>query len=165
MAELIPVGKQPTTRHQPSRLRNEIQPDLTSDSVVQVPHSDFVVPETQLESHQGDLADPRTLSDRGDDIELDGDDMAFIERVKVKRQIDTAALTHGTVFSKKAVMLEHPSVSTSFAFRQPNKERMTTKSDMSVLSHRANSHSEIPSAPVKTWEHNGMILASLHIPS
>lgn len=141
MAELLPQGKQLTRSHKPSGLRNEIKSDLTDDEMLQVPDSDIMVPETQIEQDEGFGGIDHEVdkqSNGSDDDEMDPADATIIAHNKAKRsanQTDDHTQFSFPPLSKVAFDAHRGAVSpSSFVFAQApssrNKRASKVKADL-----------------------------------
>ncbi|KAF1850209.1 uncharacterized protein K460DRAFT_350291 [Cucurbitaria berberidis CBS 394.84] len=148
MAGLPSKGKQPAKTHKPSRLRNEVRPESTDDERdvekhnIQVPHSDSVIPDTQLQQDEridgvGHRFDKR--SDYGEEVPLSPNSADIIERNAVRKM--TEALEPAP-FTIKLLTKEGcgsrgtpaPSTSSAFSFGQVRKVHSKTspKDDQAI---------------------------------
>ncbi|KAJ4378000.1 hypothetical protein N0V83_000830 [Neocucurbitaria cava] len=155
MADPPPKGRKPTKRLKPSRLRNEIRPESTDDErdpqrlTIQVPHSDTIIPETQLGQTEG--SDHR--SDYGDDMLLSPNSAAVLKRNAVKKAIgpSVSAPCAITLLTKEALGLgntSQPSPSFSFSFGHARKSQSKTTPTEGVESVRTASQAKAVDAAV-----------------
>ncbi|CAN9094140.1 unnamed protein product [Alternaria alternata] len=94
MAGKAGKGEQLPKKQNPSRLRNELRPQLTDDqwdrasTAVQVPNSDTIVPETQP-SHVGDFHHDDPVADNESEFSLSPNSAALLERTAVTKKMET----------------------------------------------------------------------------
>ncbi|KAI8931773.1 hypothetical protein NX059_011411 [Plenodomus lindquistii] len=125
MADPYPKGQQPAKPHGQSRLRNEYYANSTDNEIVQVPNSEPVVEETQLE-HNGAFStfdhDTDKQSDYGNDEGFD--DAALLERTSVMKTTEqTPSSPKWSPLSRDAFCATQDTMSASsphFTFGQPS---------------------------------------------
>jgi hypothetical protein len=144
MAELPEKGRH-AKRHKPSRLRNEIRPESTNDKrdtqkhVVQVPHSDTIVLETQLDDNgRFDATDfDLGLTNKPDDgeVPLSPRSAAMLERNTATKKTQPPESTPLTIkllskidFSKRVDSSSVP----SFSFGRPTKASSKTSPNVEI---------------------------------
>ncbi|CAN9087830.1 unnamed protein product [Alternaria alternata] len=94
MAGKAGKGEQLPKKQNPSRLRNEVRPQLTDDqwdrasTAVQVPNSETIVPETQP-SHVGDFHHDDPVADNESEFSLSPNSAALLERTAVTKKMET----------------------------------------------------------------------------
>jgi hypothetical protein len=125
-------GKPPTKPHYPSRLRNEVLAEsVTEDephkeSHVEVPGSDTVIPETQLDDKEydlNDIDDDREPGDGGSDHPMSPKSHALLSRNQASMNCKVLAPLPEIQFLSRPSDGDAPN--TSFSFKPPKKTHRT----------------------------------------
>jgi hypothetical protein len=166
MAEMQGNGKQPPTRRKPSGLRHELRPDSTDDEretkkhIVQVPHSDTVVPETQPDHEErfnNFSRDFDNVTYYGDDVPLSPNSLAVLERTAVTKKPEVLESTSFTVrlLSKEAFSKGESSASSTtptFSFGQARKDLSRSPPKEEVAAPQPIAHASLTSPPIQQPE-------------
>ena len=163
-----PGGKQPVGPHGPSHLRQEVRPELSPGgfpfhgSVVQVPDSQVVVPETQFGDvgHQEYAKNAEHAGVTNPGLYSNRDDELFVLRTQAPKRVPGAQATIKVKYLHRPTEAEQPSFSPFMTINHskkanqnmnPNLKSQDTSSDPRNGIEEAEAHGEsLKNMPRKT---------------